>query len=112
MSNSPRSRDLNDARPLSGFRLRKAGVHPDGRGRVTLGDAVRDSDYRVLVNKTGQILLDPVVTLTIPASEAWIWENPAVRASMSRALQQAADENFHDLGSFAEFADLDIDSEV
>ena len=92
---------------MSEFRVRKVGVRPDGRGRVTLGDAVQDSDYRVLVNEAGQILLDPVVTLTVPASEAWIWENPAVRASMSRALQQAAKEEFHDLGSFAKFVDLD-----
>lgn len=91
------------ARP-SGFRVQKVGVRPDERGRITLGDAVKDSDYRVLVNEAGQILLDPVVTLTVPASEAWIWENPGVRASMSRAMQQAAKGEFESLGSFAKFA--------
>lgn len=88
----------------SGFRVQKVGVRPDDRGRVTLGDAVQDSDYRVLVNEAGQILLDPVVTLTVPASEAWIWDNPGVRASMSRAVQQAAKGEFESLGSFAKFA--------
>lgn len=87
------------------FRVHKRGVHPDSRGRVTLGGVVQESEYEVLVNDAGQILLNPVVTVRVPASEAWLWENPAVRASMSRALQQAAAEEFHDLGSFAEHAD-------
>lgn len=97
------SRSSRPPRP-SGFRVQKVGVRPDERGRITLGDAVRDSDYRVLVNEAGQILLDPVVTLTVPASEAWIWENPGARASMSRAMRQAAKGEFESLGSFAKFA--------
>ena len=88
-----------------GFRSRKGYVHPDARGRLTLGSAAKDSDYRVLVNDRGQILLDPVVA--IPASEAWLWENPALRASMERALKQAEAGEFEDLGSFAEFVDED-----
>lgn len=88
-----------------GFQARKGYVHPDGRGRVTLGAAARDADYRVLVNARGQILLDPVVA--IPASEAWLWENPALRASMERAMQQAGNNEFKDLGSFKDFADTD-----
>jgi hypothetical protein len=80
-------------------------VRPDGRGRLTLGSAVRDSDYRVLVNERGQILLDPVVS--IPASEGWLWDNPALRASMERALEQAEAGEFEDLGSFAKFLDED-----
>jgi hypothetical protein len=93
--------------PISslGFQARKGYVHPDARGRLTLGSAARDADYRVLVNEKGQILLDPVVP--IPASEAWLWENPSLRASMERALSQAEEGKFEDLGSFAEFADED-----
>ena len=87
----------------SGFQPRKGFVHPDSRGRITLGAVARDADYRVLVNERGQILLDPVVA--IPVSEAWLWENPALRASMERALEQAAAAQFEDLGSFAQFAD-------
>ena len=85
------------------FRARKGFVRPDSRGRLTLGSAATDTDYRVLVNDRGQILLDPVVA--IPASEAWLWESPALRASMERALGQAADGEFEDLGSFARFAE-------
>lgn len=88
-----------------GFQPRKGYVHPDSRGRLTLGSVARDADYRVLVNEKGQILLDPVVP--IPASEAWLWENPALRASMERALSQAEAGDFEDLGSFAPFVDKD-----
>lgn len=79
--------DLRDTFTRLGFRPRKGYVHPDARGRLTLGSAAQNEDYRVLVNDRGQILLDPVVP--IPASEAWLWENPALRASMERALTQA-----------------------
>jgi hypothetical protein len=90
-----------DAARRLGFQARKGYVHPDARGRLTLGSLARDADYRVLVNEKGQILLDPVVP--IPASEAWLWENPALRASMERALSQAEAGDFEDLGSFAQF---------
>jgi hypothetical protein len=86
-----------------GFRPRKGYVHPDARGRLTLGSAARDADYRVLVNAKGQILLDPVVA--IPSSEAWLWESPALRASMERALKQAEEGELEELGSFAQYAD-------
>lgn len=88
-----------------GFRPRKGFVRPDARGRLTLGSAAEAVDYRVLTNEKGQILLDPVVS--IPASEAWLWQNPAIRASMERALRQAEADEFEDLGSFAQFASDD-----
>jgi hypothetical protein len=88
-----------------GFQPRKGYVHPDSRGRIALGSVAKDADYRVLVNERGQILLDPVVA--IPASEAWLWENSALRASMERALNQAAAGEFEDLGSFAQHVDED-----
>jgi hypothetical protein len=89
----------------SGFRPRKGFVHPDARGRLALGSVAKEADYRVWVNERGQILLDPVVA--VPSSEAWLWETPALRASMERALKQAAAEEFEDLGSFAQFVDED-----
>lgn len=89
----------------SDFQARKGFIRPDARGRLTLGSAARDTDYRVLVNEKGQILLDPVVA--IPAGEAWLWENPLLRASMERALSQAAADEFEDLGSFADYVDDD-----
>ena len=92
-----------DAFTSSGFKARKGYVHPDARGRVTLGSAAERTDYRVLVNERGQILLDPV--LSIPRSEAWLWESPSLRASMERALNQAEANDYEELGSFAPFVD-------
>lgn len=94
-----------DTPVYSGFQPRKGFVHPDARGRLALGSVAKEADYRVLVNERGQILLDPVVA--VPASEAWLWESPALRASMERALNQAAAGEFEDLGSFARFVDED-----
>lgn len=91
--------------PYPGFEPRKGFVQPDSRGRLALGSVAKAADYRVLVNERGQILLDPVVA--VPVSEAWLWESPALRASMERALGQASEGQFEDLGSFAQFVDED-----
>lgn len=88
---------------LMGFHTEKPFVSADNRGRITLGSLLSHEGYRVLTNARGQVLLDPVVQ--IPASEAWLWQSPELRASMERALTQAGEGEFHDLGSFAEFAD-------
>ena len=39
-------------------------------------------------NRIGQIVLDPQVT--IPASEAWLFKNPAAIASVRKGLADAA----------------------
>lgn len=95
----------SDTPVYPGFQPRKGYVRPDGRGRLTLGSVAQDTDYRVLVNERGQILLDPIVA--IPASQAWLWESPALRDSMERALKQAGVGEFVDLGSFAQYVDED-----
>lgn len=43
--------------------------------------------YNVYTNSTGQILLDPQVT--VPASEAWLWEDEEALASVKRGLADA-----------------------
>lgn len=88
-----------------GFRAQRGYVHADKRRRFTIAVADKDTGYRVLSNDRGQILLDPVVA--IPSSEAWVLSNPALRASMERALKQAGDGEFEDLGSFKQFANDD-----
>lgn len=52
-----------------------------------------------------QILLDSVTS--IPERELW-WHNLAARGSVERSLQQAASREVHDLGSFAHYADIEI----
>jgi hypothetical protein len=82
-------------------------VRPDAKKRVTLGKALTglDEDVRfdVYQNDSGQIVLDPQVS--IPASEAWLYRNPEALASVRRGLQQAVEGKTISLGSFARYAD-------
>ncbi|WP_218082911.1 hypothetical protein [Anthocerotibacter panamensis] len=89
------------------FRPVKEDTHADSRGRLTLGQIAKDKKYRVLVNDAGQVLLDPVVS--IPERELWLWNNPEALASVQRGLQQAAEGKGRYLGSFAQYADLEIE---
>jgi hypothetical protein len=43
--------------------------------------------YKVLQNDLGQILLDPIKS--VPAYEAWIYDNPKPIASIGRGIAQA-----------------------
>lgn len=89
------------------FQQIKESASIDDRGRLTLGAEAKSKKYRVFINSSGQILLDPVVN--IPERELWLWKNPQARASLQKGMQQAAAGELHDLGSFAEYADLEID---
>jgi len=63
---------------------------PDKKRRISLGTAVQTAPgvrYKVMKNEAGQILLDPVKT--VPAYEAWIYENPERMASIQRGIAQA-----------------------
>jgi len=67
-----------------------AEVKSDSKHRVALKRVKRSGKrYRVFENSAGQLLLDPVVT--IPASEAWLFENRAALASVRKGLKQAAE---------------------
>lgn len=65
-------------------------TEPDNKKRISLGSAAATEAgvrYRVLKNELGQILLDPVKS--VPAYEAWVWENPDVIASIKRGVAEA-----------------------
>lgn len=65
-------------------------TEPDSKHRINLGTAVKTPSgvrYRVLKNDAGQILLDPVKS--VPAYEAWVWENPERIAAIQRGIAQA-----------------------
>ena len=82
-------------------------VRPDSKRRLTLGKALAglDDDVRfdVYRNSSGQIVLDPQVS--IPASEAWLYRNPKALATVRRGLQEAAEGKAVPIGSFAQYAD-------
>ncbi|MGD0855722.1 MAG: hypothetical protein ABSA18_07930 [Dehalococcoidia bacterium] len=65
-------------------------VKPDAKKRITLHKVqMREGvTYHVYSNSIGQIILDPQVT--IPASEAWLFNNPDALESVRRGLSDAA----------------------
>ena len=65
-------------------------MKPDAKKRVVLpkGLVVEGITYHIYSNSIGQIILDPQVT--IPASEAWLFNNPDALASVRRGLSDAA----------------------
>jgi len=70
-------------------------------------DKARELRFIIYTNDVGQILLSPEIG--VPLHEAWLYENPKALASVRRGLQDAAEGKVHDLGSFAKFADDEID---
>ncbi len=65
-------------------------VKPDAKKRVLLPKSLvhKGITYHIYSNSVGQIILDPQVT--IPASEAWLFNNPDALASVQRGLSDAA----------------------
>ncbi len=63
--------------------------------------------FRVYVNAAGQVLLDPIVS--VPAREMWLYRDPSLLASFRRSVEQAERSELVDLGSFAKFADDDLE---
>jgi hypothetical protein len=65
-------------------------TEPDKKHRVSLGSGIKTPDgvrYKVMHNEYGQILLDPVKS--VPAHEAWIYENSDRIESIRRGIAQA-----------------------
>lgn len=81
----------------------------DERGRLPMAKTgVRKDDrYAVAVNDDGQILLTPLVS--IPRRELIVWENQMLRESLARGLAEAAAGETESLGSFAQYADEDLE---
>ena len=65
-------------------------VKPDAKKRVVLPrlQVLEGVTYHIYTNSLGQIVLDPQVS--IPASEAWLFNNPDAIASVRRGLNDAA----------------------
>ena len=89
----------------SGMTVVASNVRADDRGRIALGRALKDLEdatFDVYRDDAGRIVLDPRVS--IPASEAWVFRNEAVLASLRRGLAQAATGKTCVIGSFAAHA--------
>lgn len=81
----------------------------DSKDRITLGGRLKDvlgnkmkfEGFMVYLGKNGDILLRPSVS--VPSSEAWIYNNPEASASIRKGLKQAAEgklERVKDLEGF------------
>jgi hypothetical protein len=80
-------------------------VKPDSRRRIVLPETTledKDIVYHVYINSYGQIVLDPQVT--IPASEAWIFEDKTILASIDKGMDEAEKGHLIDKGSFSRYA--------
>jgi len=84
-------------------------LRADNKKRITLGKIIdaKITGYRVYRNERGQLLLDPLVT--IPASEAWLYQNPERIASVLQGIQEAGEGKLVNRPSYAQFADDDLD---
>jgi len=65
-------------------------VKPDPKRRVVLPKSLvgEGITYHIYRNSSGQIILDPQIT--IPASEAWLFNNPDALALVRQGLSDAA----------------------
>lgn len=81
----------------------------DSKHRITLGgrlqrlmmSKMKIDSYQVFVGKSGDILLRPAVS--IPSSEAWVYNNPEVIGKVRKGLQEAGEgkaEKVSDLEGF------------
>jgi len=79
-------------------------VKPDAKKRVVLPAVLvkEDITYHIYTNSAGQIILDPQVT--IPASEAWLFEDKNALASVDRGMVESANGQLINRGSFAKYA--------
>lgn len=57
----------------------------------------------------GKFCAYPIDLESIPENQRWLWQNPEALAMVLRGLQEAASGKGRYLGSFAEYADLEID---
>ncbi len=78
-------------------------VKPDTRKRVILPQSlVREGiTFHIYTNSIGQIMLDPQVT--IPASEAWLFENKEALALVDKGMAESMNGQVINRGSFAKY---------
>ena len=56
-------------------------------------------------------MIDPEKIISIPESERWLFENPEALAAVKQGLKESAEGKGEYLGSFAQYADLEIEEE-
>ncbi len=83
-------------------------LRPDAKGRINLGKLAEGiSSFRAHRTEEGNIVLEPYSE--IPAREKWLFDNPQALEAVKAGLAQAASGETRSLGSFAQYADADIE---
>ena len=63
-------------------------VHPDAKGRITLGALVKNvSVLSVSVDRDQRIILEPLAE--IPLREKWLFENKAALSKVAQGINEA-----------------------
>ena len=75
-------------------------VTADQGGRINLGKSRAGCSFRVL-EQGSHLILEPVETVHVPATEAWLFRNREALSSVRRGLEQVA------AGHLVEGPDLD-----
>ena len=86
-----------------------ARVRVDAKKRIGIPKAASQQkvdSYELYVNETGQIVLDPQVT--IPAAEVWLYKNPKALTMVREGLQEAKSGKTIKGKSFSKHADDSI----
>lgn len=79
----------------------------DAKGRIVLGPKHANKMFRVTEQPDGNLLLEPVVA--VHEREVWFYKSPEAQALVQEGIRQSREGKGKDLGSFAEFANDDID---
>jgi hypothetical protein len=83
-------------------------IRPDAKGRIALGKLAHGvSSFHATTDKRGRIILEPY--MEIPVSEKWLFENKPALAAVKAGLDQADKGRVKSRGSFAKFANAEID---
>ncbi len=83
-------------------------IRPDAKGRIALGALARGvSSFQATVEADGRIVLEPYAE--IPAREKWLFENKEAMTAVREGLAESANGKTRSRGSFASFAEDQID---
>lgn len=83
-------------------------VHPDSKGRITLGALAKGVDSFIMSqDKNGDIVLKPMVS--IPARELWLYQNKKALKSVLQGIKEIGEGKHITRGSYAKYADIELD---
>jgi len=74
--------------------IKQAAKIADSKGRILLGNDYANTEFIIEHRKDGVIVLKPAIT--VPVSEAWLFQNKEALGNVTRGLSQAKKREFVD----------------